>query len=200
MDNAQKPKSDPNAPSPRPSSRAGELFFAFQRFTIKRLWTIIVLTLASQIGGFIAKRQFGEPYEPWGRQGIYILLLIVGLMIFWIVPTRAGFMRRLVWILLTAGAATLAITYAIALASQGTPRKAWDTLDSYWMTPLGWQWLFGGIGLAAIMWGGLWIRNRVARADRVEVQSPSTAPRTRPTGSPGTSPNSGKEHTPRTDA
>jgi len=151
--------------------RAGELFFAFQRFCIKRLWTIIVLTLASQLGAFIAKREFGPEYEPWGRQGIYILLLGIGLMLFWIVPSRARFMPRLVWILLIAGAATLGITFLLALGAQdGSVGQAWEALDTYWMTPLGWQWLFGGVGLAAIMWGGLWLRSRVSSADRRKRQ------------------------------
>lgn len=137
------------------AARAGEWLFAFQRFVVKRFWTLIVLAIGSAVGAYAAGQIWGEQYKPAGRHAVFIILLLTGVVIFSISPKRGAFMKRLVFLLVGAGGAILGITFLVAwLGHSRDATAAWNALDQYFLTPLGWQWVFGGLGLAVVLWGG----------------------------------------------
>ncbi len=154
-------------------SRAGELFFRVQKFVVERAWSLLLLTVLSEVGAFVLHKLW-EVKFPTGRAIVQTLLLVAGLVAFWVWPRRARFMVRLCFLLIFAGVVLLALTWIITLAT-GEARDGGllDSILSYWSGEIGRNWLVSGLILAVLMWGGramfrAWRTSPVERARRAE--------------------------------
>ncbi|MCB9844559.1 MAG: hypothetical protein H6811_01035 [Phycisphaeraceae bacterium] len=151
------PEASESAPASPKFQRTRRFAAAIQRFVVKRFWMLIVLFVASEAGGWIASRLWGEPAYIDGKQWTFRVLLLAGLFAFWLWPRRARFMKRLVVALVVAGAVLLAGTWLFELAStRGDAAEAWRRTPPSWLGSLAMHWLIGGAILGILMLGGLW--------------------------------------------
>jgi len=139
-------------------SRAASAFFSVQKFVIARAWSMLVLILVSEVGGFAAHKIWENVSRSTGQQITQAALLTLGLVIFWIAPHRARFMRRLCLLLVLGGGVLLGLTWGLS-AINGEAQRLGDlqAIRSYWSGEISLSWLVSGALLATLMWGGRFV-------------------------------------------
>ncbi len=154
-------------------SRARDLLFRVQKFVVERAWSLLLLTVLSEIGAFVLHKLW-EIRPATGRATVQTLLLVAGLVAFWMWPGRARFMVRLSFLLIFAGLVLLVLTWVITLATGEAKQQGLiDSVLSYWSGEIGRNWLVSGLILAILMWGGramfrAWRTSPVEKARRAD--------------------------------
>lgn len=178
---------EPLSPKPQDKARSphlGQAAYRAQRFVVKRAWSLLVLLGLSELGSILARKYWDERYGDLGRQGVFYILLGVGLVSFWLWPRRARFMRQLVGLLLIAGAVVLGTCMVLAAGAHGwTLGASWTHRLDYALAESGQRWFFSGLGLALVMGLGLVVRQRVKakrRGKHGEVWSEANRPAPKP--------------------
>ncbi len=136
----------------------GGMFFAIQKFVIERAWSLLLLTLLGEIGGFVIHKSWESVAQESGRTIIQIVLLVLGLIAFWISPKRAGFMRRLCFLLAFAGVVLAGLTWGFEIfGGRALELGHLEAVRTTWLGELGLTWLMFGFFLAVLMWGGRYV-------------------------------------------
>lgn len=179
-------QNDDSPSKPTIVQRIGPMMLRFQTLIVKRLWSIIVLTALSRVGGMLAARAWGDEHKGTGENLTYAILITLGVVGYWIWPTRVRVMRRLCTLLLLGGSIVLVVTFVLSLRASGWQLgDGWRGMADYMLVHLGWRWLISGGSLGALLMVGPIVRSR--RADRrkkqeskpaVPAMQPSTPPST----------------------
>lgn len=157
------PSQSPGAEKGEKKSDAGkwaERFFAFQRWVVKRFWSIIVLTIAAQIGGYIGHTQFGIERQH-GRTFTLAVLIGAGVIFYWFSPRRAKFMLRLCFLLLVGAAILVGLPLLVQFIRLGSIGDAWRSIEGTMLTPLGMDWLKAGVALMILLLGGRFVGTQI---------------------------------------
>lgn len=177
---------EPNAQDQSRPPHLGQAAYRAQRFVVKRAWSLLVLLGLSELGSVLARKYWDARYGDLGRQGVFFLLLVIGLVCFWLWPKRARFMRQLVGLLLVLGALVLGTCMLLAANEHGwSLGAAWAHRLDYALGESGQRWFFSGLGLALVMGLGLVVRQRI-KAKRRARQGPVWAEANRPAPKPVT--------------
>lgn len=140
------------------ASRFGDVFFAIQKFVIGRAWSLLLLTLAGEVGGYVIHKSWDGVTQASGRTMVQVLLLVLGLIAFWVSPKRAGFMRRLCFLLVFAGGVLVALAWGFeVLGGRTVEPNQLKAVQKTWVGELGLMWLMFGVFLAILMWGGRFV-------------------------------------------
>ncbi len=140
------------------ASRFGEMFFAVQKFVIGRAWSLLLLTLAGEIGGMLIDKSWDGVSRSGGRAITMTVLLVLGLVAFWISPRFAGFMRRLCFLLILGGGVLVGGTWVVEVFGGAALEKGHLTaIQNAWIGELGLVWLVSGVFLGILMWGGRFV-------------------------------------------
>ncbi len=140
------------------SSRFGDAFFAVQKFIVGRAWSLLLLVLIGEIGGFLIHKNWESVSQASGRNIVQVVLLVLGLIAFWIAPGRAGFMRRLCFLLVFAGGVLVALTWGVeVLDGRALKIGHLEAVQTTWLGELGLMWLMFGVFLALLMYGGRFV-------------------------------------------
>ncbi len=150
------PSKSSGGKAPEKKSEAGkwaERFFAFQRWVVKRFWSIIVLTIASQFGGYIGHAQFGID-RVHGRTFTIAVLIAAGVIFYWLAPRRARFMLNLCFLLLVGAGILVGLPLLVQFIRLGSIGEAWRSIEGAMLTGLGLDWLKAGVVLLILLIGG----------------------------------------------
>lgn len=144
-----------------------------QRLVVKKLWTIIVLTVLATIGGMLAARAWGPDHRGTGENLTYAILISLGIVGYWIWPAKVRVIKRLCTLLLLGGSSILVVTFVLSLRANGWQlADGWAGLGDYLLTPLGWRWLISGAGLGVLLMVGPIVRSRRAAAVKKATAKP----------------------------
>ncbi len=140
------------------ASRFGEMFFSVQKFVIGRAWSLLLLTLAGEIGGYVIHKSWDGVSQASGRTMVQVFLLVLGLIAFWVSPKRAGFMRRLCFLLVFTGGVLVALAWGFeVLGGRAVEPNQLKAVQDTWVGELGLWWLMFGVFLGILMWGGRFV-------------------------------------------
>ncbi len=140
------------------ASRFGEIFFAVQKCVIGRAWSLLLVTLAGEIGGYVIHKSWDGVSQASGRTMVQVLLLVLGLIAFWISPGRAGFMRRLCFLLVFVGGVLVSLAWGFeVLGGRAVEPNQLKAVQDTWIGELGLMWLMFGVFLGVLMWGGRFV-------------------------------------------
>ncbi len=148
---SQSPGADKQSKSE--AGKWAERFFAFQRWVVKRFWSIIVLTIASQFGGYIGHTQFGID-RVHGRTFTIAVLIAAGVIFYWLAPRRARFMLNLCFLLLVGAGILVGLPLLVQFIRLGGIGDAWRSIEGAMLTGLGMDWLKAGVVLLILLIGG----------------------------------------------
>jgi len=172
---------DDSPSKPTIIQRLGPVLLRVQTLVVKKLWSIIVLTVLSGIGGLLAARAWGDEHRGTGENLTYAILITLGVVGYWIWPTRVRVMRRLCMLLLLGGAVVLVVTLVLSLRASGWQLAGgWDGMGGYMLMPLGWRWLISGGSLGALLMVGPIVRSRRAARRNKQASKPDSASATQP--------------------